>query len=98
VLLMPTGNAWAVPFPARHFPELFAALDASAPVTNRVGVAADAAVACPVFSRSSTVTSAESALPPFSVAMTHAVPTASGVTPPSGSTETSASPPPTLQV
>ena len=44
------------------------------------------------------VTCAESAVPLFSVATTHAVPTASAVTPPSESTESSGSDCLTVQV
>lgn len=44
------------------------------------------------------MTCAESAVPPFSVAMIHAVPIASGVTPPSESTASSFVPCLTLQL
>jgi hypothetical protein len=82
---MPPGNAWAVPLAARHFPELFTLL------VPPLRVASVNAAVGPSFTTSSIVTSAESAVPPFSVANTHVLPIASGVTPPSESTATSGS-------
>ena len=74
-----------MPLPDRHFPELV-----TRPVAPVFALFVETAV-CATFTTSSIVTSAESAVPPFSVATTHVLPIASGVMPPRESTATSGS-------
>ena len=83
MVLIPSSNACAVPLASRQFPERVATL-----VARILGVLIDT-LACTPFRTSSIVTSAESAVPPFSVATTHTLPIASGVMPPSESIVTS---------